>query len=499
MDFKTDGFYVDIGCFHPIQLSNTWLLYQNKWKGICADPNPNLKPLYDHHRPRDVFESVAISREPSIATFYLGNHGVHSSLNETENSSGETIQVPVERLQTILERNNAPKIDLLTIDAEGVEIDILESFDWEQYTPRLVIVEYNSAGDINTELQKCLIEKGYHVLFINNWNFIFTSDFVTDSQKLYRFQKEGALFAPIAAKIKVQLSHEKTRQEWEGKGYIENPIISFVIQCHNKSEQVVHLINKLKVVDNAEIIVIDDGSEPYHTERLIETLSQGNHFLLRSNDLYEVITYDRAIYLARGHLVVLMQDDDDFEGYDWIQHAVTHFSNIPKLAILGGRMAIEPLPFEKTPDGTIGEFTQNGRHAKIENLMSKNLGADPDFPEEFQYTPVVVRAPMWIRRDHFIDTLKHIDQAYAPFLVDDHEICLRAWLMGLKVAYYPAHFKIQKLGTGGMRIWNNKLTKVQATRNYTQLYQVYGKQLLAISEKVKEENRQHYLPQAKND
>jgi len=488
-NFDRNGYFVDVGCLDPVNLSNTWLLYQLGWRGLCTHPNPNLAEKYARLRPEDAYEAVAVSNRAGKAKYFIAKQGIHTS---PENSSGEEIEVETVTLQSLLQKHNAPKIDLLSINAEGAELPILESLNWEQYAPHFLLVEYNSAGIINNELQKFMIGKDYQLLFINNWNMLFTHQFEKDSKRLYSAQQEGTLFAPISAKIHPIINQEKTLQNWLDRGYVADPVISFIIQTHNRSDAVVKLVDKLALMNNTETIVIDDGSEPHHHEKLVSKLNRGNQFLLRSNDLYEVITYDRAIYLARGHLVVLLQDDDDFDGYDWISRAVTLFSEIADLVILGGRLAITPKPYPKTQDGAIGNYTLEGRHGHIDNLMAHELGTNPVFPEEFQFTPVVVRAPMWIRRSQFLEHLSHIDPSYAPFLVDDYELCLRAWETGLKVGYYPANFKIQGMGTGGMRIWNNKLTHEQAITNYRRLYAKYADKLDSIRVCVHQENETYY-------
>src|SRR5256885_155804 len=40
LDNKRDGFYVDVGCYHPTLFSNTKLLFDAGWRGINIDPNP---------------------------------------------------------------------------------------------------------------------------------------------------------------------------------------------------------------------------------------------------------------------------------------------------------------------------------------------------------------------------------------------------------------------------------------------------------------------------
>ena len=36
-DNKKNGFYVDVGSYHPIERNNTMLLYNKGWKGINID------------------------------------------------------------------------------------------------------------------------------------------------------------------------------------------------------------------------------------------------------------------------------------------------------------------------------------------------------------------------------------------------------------------------------------------------------------------------------
>ena len=53
---------------------------------------------------------------------------------------------------------------------------------------------------------------------------------------------------------------QKCYVDWAAKGYVNEPLVTFIIQSHNKSLQVMHVVNKLRGYPKAEIIVIDDGS-----------------------------------------------------------------------------------------------------------------------------------------------------------------------------------------------------------------------------------------------
>ena len=60
---KNAGFYVDIGCFHPLKYNNTHLLYKNGWSGINIDLNPASIDLFNILRPSDYNFCAAISRD----------------------------------------------------------------------------------------------------------------------------------------------------------------------------------------------------------------------------------------------------------------------------------------------------------------------------------------------------------------------------------------------------------------------------------------------------
>ncbi|MDO8517959.1 MAG: FkbM family methyltransferase, partial [bacterium] len=60
-----------------------------------------------------------------------------------------TTEVEVRPLSALIEG----PIDLLTIDAEGMDIEVLQSYDWKEF-PRVVVVEGEKAGDF-------LLQNGY--------------------------------------------------------------------------------------------------------------------------------------------------------------------------------------------------------------------------------------------------------------------------------------------------------------------------------------------------
>ena len=289
------------------------------------------------------------------------------------------------------------------------------------------------------------------------------------------FEKiKGALMKRNQGMVK-----QKSYATWlsHGGGYTKEPTVSVVIQSHNKSVQIAHILPKLREYGHEllEIIVIDDGSSAEHTQRLAVALTGANEFLVRANDLYENITYDKCLRFANGRYVALIQDDDDIDGTEWMERAVELFEKYSKMVILGGKGGLD-IAFEDDRQWAHGGKDQTHAEGK---------------EKDFCFVTAVNRAPMWIRRDLYKQHLKHIDFRFAPFQFDDYEICARAWLCGLQVGWYPARFK--SLSTGGMRIWNNQFTKEQSEKNGKLLYSLYSERRNELHAAVEKANQEAHL------
>ena len=261
---------------------------------------------------------------------------------------------------------------------------------------------------------------------------------------------------------------QKTYEDWLAKGYLNLPKVSFIIESHNKSLGVRRIVRKLREYPDAEIIVIDDGSSFAHTRALVKFLDGGNEFLVRANDLYENVMYDKTIRFANGRYVVLMQDDDEITSLDWVDKGIRYFERYPDMVILGGL------------DGLNFVIDEENRWGYVDQYPDKAKGG-------FRFVHSVNRAPMLLDRDLFLKHLGHIDFSFAPFQCDDCELCLRAWLSGLKVGWYDAGF--ESMLAGGMRIWNKGLIGVQEIKNRGKLYEMYKDRVNEISAMIVEANK----------
>lgn len=147
------GFYVDVGCFHPIRLSNTYRFYLRQWSGICIDPNPDphLAREWKRHRPRDRFLNVAVGEQTGTVLYKIdsGKPQENRILDSPEKGSANVVEVPSMRLDQILSEHlpEGTKFDLLSVDCEGHDLAVLRSNDFSKFRPTCLVVESHGSPE----------------------------------------------------------------------------------------------------------------------------------------------------------------------------------------------------------------------------------------------------------------------------------------------------------------------------------------------------------------
>ena len=65
------GFFVDVGSFHPVKYSNTYLFYLKGWRGINIDARPQNMDIFNKMRPNDINLEMAIGKYETLLTYYM--------------------------------------------------------------------------------------------------------------------------------------------------------------------------------------------------------------------------------------------------------------------------------------------------------------------------------------------------------------------------------------------------------------------------------------------
>lgn len=158
--------YLDIGAHHPFELSNTALLYVRGSRGINVEANPVLIEAFQKYRTEDKNVCAAVGTQAGFAKLNRINatSGCNSILPITGHGPLiDAIEVPVVTADMIVDLYaDGCWPDLLTIDAEGMDLEILGSIDYARGHPKVVCVEAVSpAGDIASDLRDLMGANGY--------------------------------------------------------------------------------------------------------------------------------------------------------------------------------------------------------------------------------------------------------------------------------------------------------------------------------------------------
>lgn len=149
---RRSGFYVDVGAHDPFRFSNTALFYRDGWRGLNIEPDPGGARLLRRYRKRDVTLNMGVGPMTSEMTFFrfgepaLNTFSPALAQRRLQDGTSELIEkvgVPVDRLENILARElpSKQRIDFMTIDAEGLDLDVLMSNDWGRFRPDFVVAE----------------------------------------------------------------------------------------------------------------------------------------------------------------------------------------------------------------------------------------------------------------------------------------------------------------------------------------------------------------------
>jgi FkbM family methyltransferase len=150
----TRGFYVDVGAHHPTRFSNTAAFYSSGWRGINIDATPGSMQVFRKLRRGDVNIECAVSNAPGKRTFCVYNDPALNGIDcdrseELRNTRFKLLnKIPIEAKQLceILSRHidRLPSPNFLTVDAEGHDLEVLESNDWSRFPFEWVMTELES-------------------------------------------------------------------------------------------------------------------------------------------------------------------------------------------------------------------------------------------------------------------------------------------------------------------------------------------------------------------
>ena len=207
---RTDGFYIEVGAYNGVDMSNTFYFESIGWRGILVEADPELAAQCRVSRSDAIVENCAVvpPNSPDTVTFEITPQARdHSSLSLdhthqkklnwlTGGMQVEKITVPALTLNAILQKHSVERIDFITIDVEGHEWGVLRGFSIRKWRPGAVLIERNTPLP-DGRIMRYMHRNGYcfrRTTGVNDW--FYPSPAGHSKSPAYRFWLFRVFYAP---------------------------------------------------------------------------------------------------------------------------------------------------------------------------------------------------------------------------------------------------------------------------------------------------------------
>mgnify|MGYP001200743861 FL=1 len=169
------GFYIDVGCYHPIRLSNTKFLSDKGWRGINIDISKKSIDLFNIARKKDTNLNIGIAEKETFLEGYFKKELYHANTLDNHHSNhfiGQESKkkiIEIKTLDSIINRYaKGKKINLIDIDCEGKDLEVLQGLNLPEHDIELIMIEMHGYDIKTSEKSKKIFE----ILETNNFKLI---------------------------------------------------------------------------------------------------------------------------------------------------------------------------------------------------------------------------------------------------------------------------------------------------------------------------------------
>jgi FkbM family methyltransferase len=148
------GYAVELGACDGTFISNTRLLEEQGWTVLCIEPNPLHQEAL--RKTRKLVFQCACNSAPEVLIKMWDNTAVsgRTQTSVQKNDGWIEFEATVLTLDQCLMIAGFPRLDVLSLDVDGIEREIIDGFNIDKWRPRAVIIEGYACGRLEPFLSR---------------------------------------------------------------------------------------------------------------------------------------------------------------------------------------------------------------------------------------------------------------------------------------------------------------------------------------------------------
>jgi FkbM family methyltransferase len=179
--------YIDIGAGDPVLGNNTYAFYGMGCRGVLVEPNPVLAEALKTVRPEDVVVNAGVAvKDSGEADYYVirdrwprntfsPEEVAHLRAQSKADPVEKVIKMPLIQINRLLAEHFTAGPDLLSIDIEGMDLDVLRAMDFKAHRPAAICAETKKPWESHERsgVARLLRARGYVACAGSLYNTIF--------------------------------------------------------------------------------------------------------------------------------------------------------------------------------------------------------------------------------------------------------------------------------------------------------------------------------------
>lgn len=187
---RRNGTYLEMGALDGLHWSNTMHFHRHQgWKGVLVEPSPEMYAGLKQNRPDDICVNLAVCSHEQTVHFVSNGDAAVGGIYEfmppsfrkqwhpsvTAKDVARLPAVACQPLSSVLHKFNVHHIDFFSLDVEGAELEVLQTFPFESTSLGVVVIEADGHNELkDNSVRKLMMNNGltFHGHVVRNDWFV---------------------------------------------------------------------------------------------------------------------------------------------------------------------------------------------------------------------------------------------------------------------------------------------------------------------------------------